>query len=498
MKNCCVFRYPGGKLKLGKEIIKHIPRIAPSIKNDSTFAYVEPFVGGGGMLINIAHEYRNAKLFINDLDLNIASFWITVTHKNPQYVKELQERLLRIPTVDYFFALRNVQPETLVDRAYYAVFFNKTTFSGIATAGPIGGKNQTGKWKIDCYYKPDLLNKRIDNLRAILVGRTHVTSLPVLEYLEKIRYCTNQFIYLDPPYYEEGSKLYPVFMTDEEHRKMALSLKNMKNWLLSYDICPTITDMYSWANFCDIEMTRHINVGNDTDSDGNKFCKKAKEYLIFPKEEKEEVRVKGFIEDSFLQFLPYVIFDLEAHNSGFDSYDLFFTQKDKRGVKIGHKVHIEVESTVEETSNIRMLSTFEEMKKGQGETSWRNFTIPFRKVEQNRRGRKPEWDLFIKMNRELTIFWATEREYFMRHRYFEERGNPYETMAYDNKMFYALHYNRFEEIFEEPDVFDPIFQGDALIYNDRRHLVNLIVKLTAIPKKERELYAYLRKENATR
>ena len=55
-------------------------------------------------------------------------------------------------------------------------------------------------------------------------------------------------IYLDPPYYEKGPQLYRYSMDEEDHRVLAMQLRECKaQWILSYDDHQEIRRLYSWA-----------------------------------------------------------------------------------------------------------------------------------------------------------------------------------------------------------------------------------------------------------
>lgn len=227
------------------------------------------------MLINVAQKYHNAQLKINDLDENIFYFWNMVFGTDKEKYDVLLEKVRTIPTIELFLKLRNEKPKTEIEKAYYALFFNKTTFSGIYNAGPIGGYDQSGKWKINCYYKPDKLIKRINNIRCLIKDRCEVTNLSFQQFLKNVDKNKKYLIYLDPPYFLNGKNLYPVFMKKEEHIELKNILSNIDNWVLSYDNHEFIRTLYSEHKIEEISMTKHINIGK------NKNCNFTKELVIY-------------------------------------------------------------------------------------------------------------------------------------------------------------------------------------------------------------------------
>lgn len=301
MKNCAIFRYPGGKLKLAKLIIPHFSKACGNIDFNDEFDYLEPFVGGGGMTINVAKKFPKAKIFINDLDENIYHFWDILCDEDPKRLDKVKTLLTnafpersKMKKLDYFNKLRKTKPKNDVEKAFQSVFFNKTTFSGMSFSTPIGGVRQTGKWKVDCYYKPPLLLKRIDNLRNLLVGRTTVTGIHYRDFIKKYMNGDNYVCYLDPPYYEQGSKLYPVFMKPKEHEELAKILESKDNWILSYDKCNEIDKLYSWATREPIKMIKSMVIATKDKRD------KISEYVIYKQKantvKSKTIKINGVFE----------------------------------------------------------------------------------------------------------------------------------------------------------------------------------------------------------
>lgn len=62
-------------------------------------------------------------------------------------------------------------------------------------------------------------------------------------------------VYLDPPYYAPRNPLYHGGLTVEDHERLAASLHASHHlWLLSYDDCPEIRELYQWATIEEIEV----------------------------------------------------------------------------------------------------------------------------------------------------------------------------------------------------------------------------------------------------
>lgn len=265
-----VFRYPGGKSRLVKDIIKYF-----DFSNKDQ--YYEPFVGGGSVAISIAKNNKNLKLYINDLDDKIYSFWKLFELDSDELFKELFILLKEKPTVELFKSLRERIPLTIVEKAYYAIFFNRTTFSGIYKSGPIGGYEQESKYKIDCRYNSNRLINNISELRLLFRSRIFVYNEHFEIFFKRIP--IDGLTYIDPPYYWEGKGLYMKYMSPIEHERLGSILKDRTNWVLSYDKCKEIRKIYK--NFC---MMVNLNCKYSVDVIKKEKREKSKELIILPKE----------------------------------------------------------------------------------------------------------------------------------------------------------------------------------------------------------------------
>lgn len=264
-----VFRYPGAKNRLLPQIL---PFIEASLKNSSGFC--DAFVGGGSVLLEIAEKYPNIPLYANDKDTFVFSFWKLMSNENESEIKALKELVQQTPSIELYYKLREENPTNDVEAAYRAIFFNRTSFSGDMrrTASPIGGRNQVSKYTVGCRYNAKKLCKKIDEIHKLLAGRTLVTNSDINSYSELK---SSHTVYLDPPYWHAGKMLYHEFMKQNEHELLATTLKTRKDWILSYDNCEEIVDLYNWANIHFIDASYCIRGSKQN-------WHKTKEVLITP------------------------------------------------------------------------------------------------------------------------------------------------------------------------------------------------------------------------
>jgi DNA adenine methylase len=112
----------------------------------------------------------------------------------------------------------------------------------------IGGKNQTGKWKLDARYNKKDLVLRIQKI-ARLRARIRLYQMDAGEFIENVlpRLPNETLIYLDPPYYVKGEGLYQHFYQHEDHVRIARLVREKirQPWMVSYDNHQEIRALYS-------------------------------------------------------------------------------------------------------------------------------------------------------------------------------------------------------------------------------------------------------------
>lgn len=245
-------RYPGGKSKI-------TCFIANTVKNnriDGTF--VEPFAGGAGVAINLLLSGQVDRIILNDLDDGVYSFWQTLI-TDPDYL------LQGIDAVPFDYSDVKPTPWTLGYSAFWQtvrdtyeadqytdmrrkgldfLLLNRMNVSGIITAGPIGGITQNGVYNVSSRFNKSMLKRRIIRI-ADMRDRITVTNMDAIRFLDQLSSCDteNGFLFVDPPYYEQGSRLYATLV---DHAKLAKRLQDASDWrwMLTYDKKPEILTLY--------------------------------------------------------------------------------------------------------------------------------------------------------------------------------------------------------------------------------------------------------------
>jgi len=288
-----LFRYPGGKSKLSKGIVEHLSVYG----DDYELQYREPFYGGGGICTAFLKQNPQwERIWINDFDPALAALWNSVI----SYPEELKELILSFtPSVEAYYEFKDKllklkalpkQKAKIVDVGFKKIAIHQISFSGLGTksGGPLGGKTQDSKYLIDCRWSPKNLCKKIDKLHNFLNNfELQSNNCTCQDFQSLIDHEGMALLYLDPPYFVKGGSLYQYAFTEQDHERLAASLKQTEHhWILSYDDCSEIRDIYDWACIEEIGVNYTIQQSID---EGEHFANKKVELLIYPESHKERL-----------------------------------------------------------------------------------------------------------------------------------------------------------------------------------------------------------------
>jgi len=237
-------RYPGGKRFL-------VDYVAGLIKvNNMTGTTIhEPFAGSAAVSLEMLNRGLVERAVLVEKDPLIYSFWRSVVERPEELCARIDDLKINMDTWNTLSSLRNRDNplgDTL-ELGLAGLFFNRTNYSGIIMANPLGGKTQSSGYSLDCRFNKERV---MEQIIAVARFRDQIT----VEWADAIRYLQgnrramtegNHFVYVDPPYYEKGQSLYRYYFTDVNHENLAMLLQGCTfPWLLSYDNHPFIQDLY--------------------------------------------------------------------------------------------------------------------------------------------------------------------------------------------------------------------------------------------------------------
>lgn len=267
--NYSPLRYPGGKSKIAPLI-----RLIIEKAGGSEITYIEPFAGGAGVALSLLIEGAVKQIIINDYDKAIYSFWRALKESPQELIDLIDQTPL---TIDEWKRQKNIyctqNKKYSVELGFAAFYLNRTNRSGILRAGPIGGYDQTGNYGMDARYNRDALIDRIQKI-AKYKSQIVVYNKEIRSFISNVipKYQTDAFVFFDPPYYENGQRLYKNFFSPTDHSDIADKIINGVNcpWVITYDDVPELREIYSGF------AQRHYNLNYSAANKG-----KGSEIIIF-------------------------------------------------------------------------------------------------------------------------------------------------------------------------------------------------------------------------
>lgn len=237
-------RYPGGKGALA-------PYIKELMKENRLLdgEYVEAYAGGAAIGLELLFHDYVSRIHINDLSRPVYAFWRSVLTHTDRLCKLIVDTPLTTKAWDRQKKVFSNQRDFGDLALGFATFFlNRTNRSGILNGGIIGGRDQSGPWKIDARFNRDELVYRIQSI-AKMKSRISLTRMDALEFLKAgiSKWPAKTLIYLDPPYYVKGRDLYYDFYEPSDHEALAdfVTAKLVRQrWVVSYDNVPPVRALY--------------------------------------------------------------------------------------------------------------------------------------------------------------------------------------------------------------------------------------------------------------
>ena len=249
-----LLRYPGGKTRGVDFITQFFPKHLDKL--------LSPFLGGGS--IELAVAAKGTKVYGYDVFSPLVEFWQCVVQK-PEELAKVVENYLPL-SKDSFYELQKTQTKfkTKIQRAAVFYVLNRSSFSGSTLSGGMSPGHPrftpSAIERLRNFYNPNITVAKKD-FKLSLAGHPHT------------------FTYLDPPYLI-GSSLYGRKGDTHkgfDHEGLSELLKKREHWILSYNDCEPIREMYEGFHI----LTPNWKYGMSND-------KSSKEVLIFSKNFKIE------------------------------------------------------------------------------------------------------------------------------------------------------------------------------------------------------------------
>lgn len=257
-------RYPGGKGKLAR-FVADLVRVNSIVDG----VYVEPYAGGAAVAIELLLTGLVRRIEINDLNVPVYSFWSAILHDTHNLIQMIKDTPVNLESRSHAKSKLNEGGPPCTELAFAMFFLNRTNRSGILNGGVIGGKSQSGPWKMDARYNKEDLIRRIKKI-ALYKNKITVSNMDAIDFLKegKSRWSDKTLVYLDPPYYEKGRDLYYNYYKYNDHRAVAEATKEITTakWIVSYDDVLPIHELYDrelWLQYTIGYSARSVGRGRE-------------------------------------------------------------------------------------------------------------------------------------------------------------------------------------------------------------------------------------------
>lgn len=231
----------GGKKLLRKKILENFP------EQETFDRYIEVFGGAGWVLFS---SERHAKMEVyNDVNENLVNLFRCTKHHPEALQKELE--FILMSREQFFDAKEQMEVKGLTDiqkAARFYILIKESFGSDIKTFG-VRPKNMANA--IEYIYE---VSKR---LRMVVIENRDFDR--ILKIYDK----KNALFYLDPPYYET-EKYYSHKFMPQDHVRLKEALEKIKGkFLLSYNDCEYIRELYDGYSIVEVDRTHNLMQGKE-------------------------------------------------------------------------------------------------------------------------------------------------------------------------------------------------------------------------------------------
>jgi len=254
-------KWVGGK----RQIISSIEVLLP--KNIKDYKYVEPFIGGGAVLLHLQPKTA----IVNDYNSELINVYKVIRDNNEELIEDLKKHkneseyfynIRRLDRSEYFEKLSNIE------RASRFIYLNKTCFNGLYRVNNAGEFNSPfGRYK-----NPNFINSPVIKAVSNYLNENNI-ELYSGDYEDILKTLdSNSFVYLDPPYHpiSESSNFTGYIqggwnIYDQIRLREACDELNRKGikFLLSNSSTCFIKDQYREYNIKTVRANRVINVDGE-------------------------------------------------------------------------------------------------------------------------------------------------------------------------------------------------------------------------------------------
>jgi DNA adenine methylase len=248
-------KWPGGK----RWLVSMCPDVFPSEFD----TYIEPFLGAASVYFHI----RPQKAILGDLNEDLIAVYHGVK-EDPAAVQVLLEKHQAAHCRDYYYEVRNMEPESLSARAARIIYLNRTCFNGIYRV------NRQGKFNVPIGERDQVVRHADDflSVAALLVG----AELHQGDFEQLVgRAQPGDLVFLDPPYtvrhnrngfIKYNERLFSWGDQERLARTAAAAAQRGAHVVVTNASHPTVRQLYPEELFTFREVSRYSSISASVDS----------------------------------------------------------------------------------------------------------------------------------------------------------------------------------------------------------------------------------------
>jgi len=248
-KNVSPLRYPGGKTRACK-ILDGIVTEHFDIKQYDSIT--SPFFGGGSFEFYMQNKY-DLKLIVNDKFTPLFNFWKQISTDKDELCENLRkiENVTKEQFLKYRGTITKLDSDILQQSIQYFII-NRCSFSGATLSGGFSKESSSKRFTVSS----------IDRIKSLDFSNIDIHNFDFEDFIQKY-HNSKSLLFLDPPYYlDKKSKLYGKsgdMHENFDHERLYNMLKTKNSWILTYNNCEYIRNMYQ--NYCilDAEWSYSMN-----------------------------------------------------------------------------------------------------------------------------------------------------------------------------------------------------------------------------------------------
>jgi DNA adenine methylase len=252
-------RYPGGKTRACK-ILDKIINDYFDIKRFNKI--ISPFFGGGSFEFHMQNKY-GLKLIVNDKFTPLYNFWKQIKIDKTVLCDELR-KITSITKEDFHNYRKTIITlnDNILEQAISYFIINRCSFSGSTLSGGFSLESSKKRFTISS----------INNIELLDLTNIDIYNNDFIDFMNDNdnenendnENDNDRLLFLDPPYYlEKKSKLYGNNGDMHEsfnHQLLFELVKTKRNWIMTYNNCDYIKNIYKDFIIIDVNWTYGMNI----------------------------------------------------------------------------------------------------------------------------------------------------------------------------------------------------------------------------------------------